>query len=309
MNLRHLRYFVEIVDQGSMIKASETLYVAQPALSQHMRNLEQELGVKLFNRSVKGVAPTEAGFELLQRARSILAQIEEASRVVREGSPEPQGSVALGLPPSVSAMLCVPLIARMQRELPHVALRVVEGTSGYVLNWLQSGQIDLGVLYEIQRASGIVAQELFHERLYLISPAGSAARPDTIKFQNLGALDLILPGRHHGLRDMMDRLAREQGVALNVRVEIDALSQMKALVKHGVGNTILSYAAVQEEIGRGELRAIEIVEPRVERTMYIAQSNTRPPSNAIRATINRLEECVQERVDLREIGSPTAVHI
>ncbi|MGE3775029.1 MAG: LysR family transcriptional regulator [Gammaproteobacteria bacterium] len=292
MNLRHLRYFVAIVDHGSMVKASDSLFVAQSALSQHMRNLEAELGVQLLLRTGRGVVPTEAGQDFLQRARTILALVEEAQRALREQSATPQGNVTLGLPPSVSAMLAVPLILRMQRELPKVALRVAEGMSGYVLDWLQAGVVDLGLVYGAQRAPGIVTTELYTECLYLITPP-DATVADEVRFAELEGQPLILPGRQHGLRDMVDRLARERRITLNIPVELDAMSQMKLLVRHGVGCTVLPLAAVQEEIERGELRAVPIVEPAIDRTIYVAKASERPQTPAVAATVRILEACVQ----------------
>jgi LysR family nitrogen assimilation transcriptional regulator len=292
MNLRHLRYFVAIVDHGSMVKASDSLFVAQSALSQHMRNLEAELGVQLLLRTARGVVPTDAGQDFLGRARAILAQVEDAQRALREQSTTPQGNVTLGSPPTVSAMLAVPLILQIQRELPKVSLRVTEGMSGYVLDWLQAGQVDLGLVYGIQRAPGIVATELFNEDLYLIGPRGGFESDSPIPFAAVEGYDLILPGRQHGLRDTIDRLAREHRLSLRVRVEIDALSQMTRLVRHGVGYTILPLPALADEIARGELEARPIVEPRISRTIYVAKASDRPQSPAVAATIRIIEDCV-----------------
>jgi len=292
MNLRHLRYFVSIVDHGSMVKASDSLFVAQSALSQHMRNLEAELGVQLLLRTARGVVPTDAGQDFLHRARAILAQVEDAQRALREQSTTPQGNVTLGSPPTVNAMLAVPLILQIQRELPKVSLRVTEGMSGYVLDWLQAGQVDLGLVYGIQRAPGIIATELFNEDLYLIGPRGGFESALPIPFAAVEGFDLILPGRQHGLRDTIDRLAREHRLSLRVRVEIDALSQMTRLVRHGVGYTILPLPALADEIARGELEARPIVEPRISRTIYVAKASDRPQSPAVAATIRIIEDCV-----------------
>jgi LysR family nitrogen assimilation transcriptional regulator len=282
-----------------MTRAAETLFVAQPALSQHMAKLERELGVKLLRRSVKGVVPTEAGQELLQRARVILAQVAEAREVVTAGTLMPQGNVVLGLPPSVSASLSVPLIVRLQRDFPKVSVRIVESTSGYVLDWLTSGRLDLAVLYGIQRAAGVTAEKLFQEQLYLIQARAGGTTATTIAFRELERFDLVLPGRHHGLRDTLERIAREHAVCLNTSVEIDALAQMKELVKCGVGNTVLSQAAVHDEVMRGELEAIKIVAPEVVRVMYIASPSSAPVSNAVRVTVDALKACVEDMADRR----------
>jgi LysR family nitrogen assimilation transcriptional regulator len=293
MDFRNLRYFVEIVEQGSMKRAAESLYVAQPALSQQVKKLEEELGVKLLSRSVRGVVPTEAGRELLTRARLILDQVHDARQVIQAGNRDPQGSVVLGLPSSISAVLSVPLVVRMQDAYPKVALRVVEGTSGYVLDWLRTGQLDFCVLHGVQRDAGLSATPLFTEELFLIESAAARRRRRPVRFAELAEMDLILPGRHHGLRDMLDRLALEHNVVLAPKVEIDAFMQMKALAKLGIGNTILSRAAVADELKRGELCAVPIVGPRVERHMVLARASNRPVSNAVRATTTLLEECVR----------------
>lgn len=294
MDFRTLRYFVEIVEQGSMKRAAESLFVAQPALSQQVKKLEDELGVKLLSRSVRGVVPTEAGRELLARARLILDQVNDARQVIQAGSRDPQGSVVLGLPSSISAVLSVPLVVRMQEALPKVALRVVEGTSGYVLDWLRTGQLDLCVLHGVQRDPGITTTPLFTEELFLIESARARRRRRAVRFAELAGMDLILPGRHHGLRAMLDRLALEHGVTLAPKVEIDAFVQMKTLASLGVGNTVLSRAAVADELARGELSATPIGHPKLERRMVLARAGNRPVSNAVRATTALLMECVAQ---------------
>ena len=294
MNLRNLRYFVEIVEHGSMKRAAESLYVAQPALSQQVKKLEEDLGVKLLSRSVRGVVPTAAGQALLQHARLILDQVHEAREAILAGQCEPQGDVVLGLPSSISAALSVPLIVRMQEALPKVSLRVVEGTSGYVLEWLRAGQLDLCVLHEVQREPGVSAELLLHEELFLIERAQERPRRKSVSFAELGGMDLILPGRHHGLRAMLELVARQHDVKLAPKVEIDAFTQMKALARLGIGKTILSRAAVAEELARGELNAVRISAPRLERHMYLARASNRRPSPAARATSELLKACVAE---------------
>ena len=107
-------------------------------------------------------------------------------------------------------------------------------------------------------------------------------------------MPLILPGRHHGLRELLDRTAAEHDLQLTPKVEIDAFVQMKALAKLGIGPTILSQAAVAEDLARGDLHALRITQPRVTRRMYLARTRSRPSSNAVAATTNLLREAVAE---------------
>jgi LysR family transcriptional regulator, nitrogen assimilation regulatory protein len=294
MDLRNLRYFVEIVEHGSMKRAAESLFVAQPALSQQVKKLEEELGVELLSRSVRGVVPTAAGQALLHHARLILDQVHEAREAIQAGRCEPQGDVVLGLPPSISTALSVPLVVRMQAELPRIALRVVEGTSGHVLEWLRAGHLDLCVLHGVQREPGVSAEPLLHEDLFLIERTTARPPRRSVRFAELASMDLILPGRHHGLRAVLEQAAEQHDVRLRTKLEIDAFTQLKALARLGVGSTILSRAAVAEELARGELVAIRITSPRLERRMYLARASKQRPSPAARATAELLKACVAE---------------
>lgn len=302
MNFRQLRYFVEIVEQASMKRAADVLFVAQPSLSQHVRNLEEELGVTLLTRTTRGVQPTEAGLELLGHARTILSQVEYAREALQAGSADPHGSVNLGLPNSVSLVLGVPLVERAYHALPNVSLRIVESMSGYILDWLRSGRLDLAMLYGVQRAPGVVFSRLLTEELYLVTPSRDAQgvnhveRTADVDLAALEGTDLILPARPHGLRELVEQMARENGIRLTIRTELDALTQIKALVRRGIGKTILSYSAVHEELLRGELCARRVVNPVIRRSVYIAEPSDRPTSNAVRAVAGLLESCAGDLV-------------
>lgn len=290
VNLLQLKYFVGIAHHGSFASAARALFVTQPSLSQHVKNLENELGVALLQRNARGVRLTDEGRELVHHATAILERLEAARTAIRDASAAVVGSVTLGVPPTISELVTVPLILRVREELPGVSLKVVEGMSGYVLNWLQEGRVDLAVLYDVQGTQGITTIELYQEDLYLISPVGEGRRRKTASFAELPGTTLVLPGEHQGLRMLLETLAQQQHVDLQVQVEVDALSQMRALVEAGVGCTVLPLWAVKEALAHGTVRAQRIVAPAVQRTMSIAYSSERPLGKAERALIERLQE-------------------
>jgi LysR family nitrogen assimilation transcriptional regulator len=299
MDVRQLRYFVEIVERGSIKRAAQFLFVAQPSLSQHVRNLEAELGVPLLTRTTRGVSPTEAGTQLIGYARDILAQVDQAREAIRAGGTDPRGSVRVGLPNSVSLVLSVPLVERAYHELPNVSLRVVESMSGYVLDWLRTGQLDLAMLYGVQRAPGTHLRSLLTESLYLVGlPTGRLrVTAKTVPMSVLADTDLILPARPHGLRELVEREARHNGLHLRIHTEIDALSQIKALVRRGLGYSVLSHSAVYEELRRGELHAWQIVKPSLERSVFLAEPSDRPMTSAMRAMAELMESCAKDLVE------------
>ncbi|VEB85372.1 nitrogen assimilation transcriptional regulator [Citrobacter koseri] len=149
MNFRRLKYFVKIVDIGSLTQAAEVLHIAQPALSQQVATLEGELDQQLLIRTKRGVTPTEAGKILYTHARTILRQCEQAQLAVNNVGQTLRGQVSIGLAPGTAASsVTMPLLQAVRAELPEVLVYLHEN-SGVVLNdKLLSGQLDMAVLYE-----------------------------------------------------------------------------------------------------------------------------------------------------------------
>ena len=293
MDLRQLRYFVAIIRCGSITRASLQLNVAQPALSLHIRNMEADLGVPLLFRTPQGVLPTEAGTTLLRHAQLILGQFEQAQAEIRGSAAEPTGEVRLGLPSSVSQILGVPLILAARERFPTVSLRVAEAMSGYVLDWLRAGRVDLGLLYALVEDRGLRSTSLLTEELLLFGPADALAGPVTL--DTLADRPLVLPSPGHGLRDLLDEAEARCGVRLSPVVEIDAYASIKIMVERGLGFSVLPAHAVHQEASEGRLRAWPFDPPLI-RTIHLAQPTDRPLSHAVRAIEGLCRTTVAELV-------------
>jgi LysR family transcriptional regulator, nitrogen assimilation regulatory protein len=294
VDFRQLRYFVGIVDEQSISLAAKRLRVAQPALSHHVRSLEADLGVPLLVRGVRGVKPTEAGERLYAYAVNILNYVDEAADRVRRFGAEPQGLVTLGLPTSVALVLAVPLVEAVCRELPHVRLRLIEGMSGHILEWLQAHRVDFAMLFDVKGPKTLVTQALLTEDLYVVCPPGESS--GKVSFAEAATFPLIVPGRPHGLRERLELAARKAGLSLNIKAEIDALPEIKLLVQRGVGSSILSLSAVREE---REVRLVEvrsIVKPSLQRTVHLCQVKGRPLTHAAEAVRQITLRVVQDLV-------------
>ena len=243
MDLRQLRYFTAIVEQGSFSKAATKLRVAQPALSQHLRHMEDELGVALLHRGTRGVLPTEAGERLLARARAILADFAELRDSVRGEAAAPGGEVRIGLPGTVSEQFSVPLIEAARERYPAVRIRIAEAMSGFVLDWLRRGEVDLAVIYSTSDPKGLGIHHVLTEELCLFGPpslsAIRAAPGSAVGLAEAAAVDLILPGVGHGLRDQIDEAAASVRVAIQPAIEIESYAQIKRLAERGLGYGIL----------------------------------------------------------------------
>lgn len=298
MELRQLRYFLAIFEQGSLMKAADVLHVAQPALSANLRKLEEELGVPLFERRSTGVIATPEGREMARHVRSILRSVEEARESVRQRAEETVGAVVLAVPTSLTSVLAVPLIERVQTSLPNVRLRVVETMTGYIPDWILGDKVDLGLLYNKSDSLGLESTRLLTEELYLAVPSQAdlegIAEDGEVAFEALAEMEFVLPGAEHGLRRVVDAAARRSGIRLRVRTEIDALPQIKTLVRRRRGFTILSLAALHEDQGDERLVTARIVSPTIERSVYLTRSATRPLTRAAREVERQVTRLLQE---------------
>jgi len=287
MDIRQLRYFLAMVDEGSISKASHRLAVAQPALSFHLRNMEAEIGAALLTRSARGVAATEAGQILARAARDIIARLEAAEHEIRGRIAEPSGEVRLGLPGTISQILAVPLIRAVADRHPGVKLRIAEAMSGFLGDWLGKDEIDLAVLY-LPPASLVTAGPVLSEELCLIGPARPmtgirAPSGSAVSLSRIVSLPLILPSSNHGLRVLLERRAAEQGLEIGTVTDVDSYGSIKELVGQGSGFSVLPVNSVAEEVASGRLRSWSVTRPALRREVHIVVAAGRPRSIALDA--------------------------
>jgi LysR family transcriptional regulator, nitrogen assimilation regulatory protein len=238
MEIRRLEYFVCIAEQGSLGRASDLLRIAQPALTRQVRLLEQELGVILFTRSRRGMRLTEEGEQLLSEVMGPLRQLEGALQNIRSFSSGISGNVAIGVPPTVAYFLAQPLLERIAVDEPNLAVRIVEGTSMHLNDWLVSGELDIAVLYGPSRDDKLRTCELVTEQMVLVGSAQSGLSPDrAISLKELITLPLILPNPRNGLRAVSERFAAKYKTYFKIKHVIDSFPITKTMVEDGQGYT------------------------------------------------------------------------
>ncbi|MEP6790654.1 MAG: LysR family transcriptional regulator, partial [Ramlibacter sp.] len=145
MEIRQFRYFVRIADMGSFSRAAQTLHIAQPALSQQIAQLEDELGQALLHRLPGGVRLTEAGSVFYRHAQRLLAQLAEVEGAVAHVAAHPSGSVRVGLPQSTASHYALPLLARLRESFPGIEIEFFDELSGHLLRGLNTGRLDIAV--------------------------------------------------------------------------------------------------------------------------------------------------------------------
>jgi LysR family nitrogen assimilation transcriptional regulator len=292
MNLRQLQYFVEVSELESVTKAADRLHVAQPALTRHMRSLERDLGVRLFARNGRGIALTNAGTVFRDRVRNVLRELDRARLEVKALSRSPGGRIDVGMPLSISQALTRILMQRVQSELPDVSLRIIDGWTGFIIEWLLRGRLDLGVIYDHTLRSDVLRTEpLAAEEHFLVcARTDPLARRGRISLADVADLPLALPSREHGLRVAVEQLMASIGCAPRLHTELESIVGLKQLAEDGGVYTILPRGEMMEELAAGRLAKLSIVDPPVRRTLFVAWSNERPftpQMNAVLAIVKR----------------------
>ena len=263
MDLRQLRYFAQVAESGNVSRAAEVLRIAQPSLSQQMRNLEDELGVELLFRHARGVTPTELGLRFYEHARRILQEVERAKEVMRSQATSPSGRISVGLPTSACRGLSLPLHRMMSEALPNITLHIVEAMTGTLDEWIQSGRLDVALLYDHKAFEHVAWTEMMIEDLMFIVPAGhSLASRHEISFRQVfqQALPVVLPGRPNVLRAVIEQIAARNDVTPTA-TDCESLPAIAELVRARAFAAIMPHFAFAAEIERGEMVAIPIVDP------------------------------------------------
>ena len=289
MELRQLRYFVAIVDHGSLSRAALVLHVAQPALTQQLRRLEEELGAQLLHRSAQGVLSTDAGKVFYEHAQAILKQVGDARSAVTQSTDRPSGSVTLGLPHSISGALALPLLLAARARYPEITLQLTEELSGNLAEQLKSGRINLAVLFDDGQLGAFASTALVEETLMFISRTGSAFGPASAQVSLAEALatTLILPAQQQGVRPLIESVARAAGLALSAVIEINSIAILKSALLADMGATILPLAPLLGEISSDALQARPIHSPAMARSVTLCASRNIPLTNAA-AAVSRL---------------------
>ncbi len=301
MDMRQLRYFVQIVESGSLAKASRQLFIAQPALSQQMARLEVEVGKPLLVRSSRGVVSTENGEALYHHAKFMLRQMEQAVAVARQETAAVSGRVALGLAPTTICQLGLPLTLHLRAKYPELRLNVVEGLSGHIEHMTRNGQLDLAVLFSQTAASDLSVETLLDEELFVILPAASplvAPQRESLTLREVAALPLILPSPGHGLRRRIALEFERISLPLDATAEIDSLPLLMSCVAQGMGATIKPMAAIHS-LGDTPLRwrCLRISDANMTRPNYLYALPPQKLSSSAAVVRDELRLVVRELVE------------
>ncbi len=270
MKVNQLSYFLAIVEAGSLSGAAQSLGVAQPALSQHIANLEQELDVALLERSSRGVSTTPAGDLLYEHARTIVRQIERAETDVRHLGQSPSGEIVVVLAASVSQIISPVLATSVAERFPEVNLIIQEGMSINIAKLVESGRADLAFVPSAIMPSGVESEHMLVEELALGGARGSEGDTDEpIDFELACEFPLVLPSRPHYIRNTLEQVAFDQGLRLNIKAEQDSPRLLPRMVASGYAYSVLPENGFSEVPDLGSIFMRKIVHPDFSRSLHI----------------------------------------
>jgi DNA-binding transcriptional LysR family regulator len=288
MDLRQLRALVTVAEVGSVTRAARLLHLVQPAVTRQIRLLETEFGVELFSRSPSGMVPTPEGELLVERARRALLELERARAEIAPAVGEISGIVTIGILESVVDVMVPGLVEAIARRHPKIHLRILTAYSGHLERWLEAGDVDVSVVYNLVDAPSLSVTPILRENLCVVGPADAGLTSSVpVSWADAFEHPLVLPVSGHGLRALIEQARSTAHLAEpHIAAEANNMYVQKCLVHAGRGWTILPAVGVAGDVAAGVLSAAPLAAPEVLRTLGIGHqrvARTPRPVQAVAA--------------------------
>jgi LysR family hydrogen peroxide-inducible transcriptional activator len=292
MNLRDLRYLVSLADLRHFGRAAEACHVSQPTLSTQVRKLEEELGVTLVERAPRQVMFTAVGREIVERARRVLADVEQLREAARRTTDPEAGSLRLGMFPTLGPYLLPHVVPGLRARFPRLELLLVEEKTETLLGMLRDGRLDAAVLALPLHDEGLESEFLFEEPFLLAVPAGHALAEATgLRLSQLAREHLLLLEDGHCLRDQALEVCALAGAGEKEGFRATSLETLRQMVSAGVGITLLPMLAVQPPVPpSASLRIVPFRDPPPSRRVALVWRRSSARSDFLRDLAGVLRE-------------------
>jgi LysR family transcriptional regulator, hca operon transcriptional activator len=279
MELRHLRYFIAVAEEGSLTTAAERrLHTAQPSLSRQIRDLELEVGVKLLERSARGIALTAAGRVFLDHARLALLQVEAAGEAARRAAQPEKPAFVIGFLIGHEVTWLQPALRILREEEPGIEITLASQSSPELAGGLMRGKVDVAFLRREQPAPGLTFRGLIKEPLVAVVPAGHRlASRSEIRPEDIAGEIYITPTRSApALKKAIDGYAAKAGITLKPAYDAENLSSAMSLVASTGGVTLLPLYVQNLLLPSVAVRPLAGEAPTIDLVIGYSRSNTSP---------------------------------
>jgi DNA-binding transcriptional LysR family regulator len=295
MDVAEVKLFLEVAEAGSLSRVAARRRTVQSHVSRQISDFEAGVGARLFHRTGRGVVLTEFGVQAAARLRVWMQDTEQLAETLRAESGMVSGEVRIGIIPSAAHPLMTRLFARLRSEHPGIRLSIAEAQGTELDTMLDSGSVDLAILFRFNRPSGGDEKLLCVAHTYLVSaPGDPLTRGETVAFAKLADRPLVLPRRPSHWRNALEETARSLGFKLNGVAEADSLTVQRELVAHTPGlYSILGPYSIMAEVERGALQASKLVKPDLSRHVTLALPKHGKLSPACRVVAEHVERLVE----------------
>ena len=300
MNLRDLRYLIALADLRHFGRAAAACHVSQPTLSTQIRKLEEELGVQLIERAPRQVMLTPVGVDIVERARRIVADVEQMRESARRTVDPEAGSVRLGLFPTLAPYLLPHVVPNIRVRFPRLELLLVEEKTEVVLQMLREGRLDAAVLALPLHEDWLETELLFEEPFILAMPLDHPlARHRELKLSELSEQHLLLLEDGHCLRDQALAVCQLAGAGEKEGFRATSLETLRQMVAAGVGMTLLPILAVKPPVpSSGSIRLVPFRRPTPTRKLALVWRKSSAMGDFLHKLAAVLRDLPPELLDL-----------
>ncbi len=248
MDIKHLRYFKQVADQGSFTKAAALLHIAQPAISMTIKKLEEELALTLFHRQDRKVSLTDEGHHLYKHASRIIQATDDALLEMQELKGLIRGDVRVGIPSMLGSYYFPPILMAFRHRFPQLNLTVIDGGAGKLQQLLENGELDLAVIVDETTPSTLETEVFLREQMMVICPRDHAfSSLNSISYSDFFAEELVMFNSGYFHRNVVDRIAITSNTTPKISVETNLIPLIKSIVKQGFAISTLMSMVIENE--------------------------------------------------------------
>ncbi len=268
MNLQQLITFSTVISEGSMTAAAEKLYLTQPAVSQQIRNLEEELGVSLLDRGSRHARPTVQGQLLYDYAKRIIALTQQAQVAIQTMGEGVKGTLRIGTLNSLGLQLISPAIGTFMKHNPKISIALVYKDGAEVFKSLKRGELDVAILPDVEseygeHPEGIEAHPLIRDEMWLVGSGRDTTIPEEASIEDLASRPYMrLTERYEGFEKQLSEALQRHGIELKPSFETNNVGTLKRLVEAGLGWGFLPSHAIRKQVRMGRLTVVDFADVR-----------------------------------------------
>lgn len=266
MNLQQLTTFCTVLSEGSMTAAAEKLFLTQPAVSQQIRNLEEEMGVELLVRGVRQVKPTLQGQILYDYAKRILHLTQQAETAIQTVSQEITGHLRIGTLNSIGLYMLSPIVGLFLKHNAKLRIKLHYGSGEKIISEMRNNNLDFVILPELKKEYGIEFQDfekrfLFKDEMWLVGSGRDTSLPTTLEFKAITSRPLVaFTELYPGFRQLQDKKIAENKIDYQPAFETDNVGTLKRVIESGLGWGFLPSHSIRKQVRTGRLSQIQVDE-------------------------------------------------